>query len=100
MSNNLRSEESGNSELHTSGEPLDSTKQENYTCKPAQNLNTAKGNPERLLKGSQKHSAKTRPEFQNRKQVRTKHKVKGVFGIAVDVMVVVLKKYFIKSTFS
>jgi hypothetical protein len=75
MSNNLRSEESGNSELHTSGEPLDSTKQENYTCKPAQNLNTAKGNPERLLKGSQKHSAKTRPEFQNRKQVRPKHNV-------------------------
>jgi len=73
MSNNLRSEESGNSELHPSGEPLDSTKQENYTSKPAQNLNTAKGNPERLLKGSQKHSAKTRPEFQNRKQVRPKH---------------------------
>jgi hypothetical protein len=75
MSNNLRSEESGNSELHASGEPLDITKQENYTCKPAQNLNTAKGNPERLLKGSQKHSAKTRPEFQNRKQVRPKHNV-------------------------
>jgi hypothetical protein len=99
MSNNLRSEESGNSELHTSGEPLDSTKQENYTCKPAQNLNTAKGNPERLLKGSQKHSAKTRPEFQNRKQVRPKHNVTGVFGIAIAVMVVVLKKIFYKKYF-
>jgi hypothetical protein len=99
MSNNLRSEESGNSELHTSGEPLDSTKQENYTCKPAQNLNTAKGNPERLLKGSQKHSAKTRPEFQNRKQVRPKHNVTGVFGIAVTVMVMVLKKIFYKKYF-
>jgi len=99
MSNNLRSEESGNSELHTSGEPLDSTKQENYTCKPAQNLNTAKGNPERLLKGSQKHSAKTRPEFQNRKQVRPKHKVTGVFGIAVVVMVVVFFKIFYKKYF-
>lgn len=63
MSNNLRSEESGNSELHTGGEPLDSTKQENYICKPAQNLNTAEGNLERLLKGSQKHT-QARPEFQ------------------------------------